>query len=119
VSWCDDLCEELVLEAMKIAVEQGTKKWGYVEAILKNWFQKGIRTLEQSRAEQQQFKEQRTKRTPVRSSGKVRPIRTERLPDWFDENKTSTQNQRSDSSDYDFEKEKAKLEAELLAFKRG
>jgi DnaD/phage-associated family protein len=119
VSWCDDLCEELVLEAMKIAVEQGTKKWGYVEAILKNWSQKGIRTLEQSRAEQQQFKEQRTKRTPARSSGKVRPIRTERLPEWFEENKASSQNQRSEPSDYDFEKEKAKLEAELLAFKRG
>lgn len=118
VSWCDDLCEELVLEAMKIAVEQGTKKWGYVEAILKNWAQKGIRTLEQSRAEQQQFKEQRTKRTPARN-GKVRPIRTEKLPDWFEEKKSYFQPSQAENEEFDFEAERAKLVAELKAFKRG
>jgi DnaD/phage-associated family protein len=118
VGWCDDLSESMVLEAMKIAVEQGTKKWGYVEAILKNWFQKGIRTVEQCKAEQKQYKEQKAYRKQSRSVGKVRAIRTEKLPIWFDKNNTSSQ-PIEEQSDYNFEKEKAKLEAELLAFKRG
>ncbi|NQD66488.1 DnaD domain protein [Bacillus haikouensis] len=119
VGWCGDLSESLVLEAMKIAVEQGTKKWGYVEAILKNWSQKGIKTVEQCQAEQKQYKEQRSQRSPNKAGGKVRPIRKEMLPDWFEDGKSSEDSPSGGSDDYDFEKEKEKLQAELLAYRRG
>jgi DnaD/phage-associated family protein len=119
VGWCEDLSEGLVLEAMKIAVEQGTKKWGYVEAILRNWSQKGIRTVEQCKAEQKQFKEHKSQRPSNRAGGKVRPIRKEMLPDWFEESNSSQDSHSSESDDYDFEKEKEKLQAELLAYRRG
>src|SRR5699024_265227 len=50
--WCNDLNHELVIEAMKIAIENNALKWNYVEAILKNWSSKNITTIEQAEAEQ-------------------------------------------------------------------
>ncbi|KPC98057.1 Replication initiation and membrane attachment [Geobacillus sp. BCO2] len=42
-AWVDDASEELVLEALKIAVENGAKRWVYVETILRDWMEKGYR----------------------------------------------------------------------------
>jgi DnaD/phage-associated family protein len=46
-SWCDRLQDSLVIEAMKKAVEQGKRYWGYVEAILLNWEKRGMKSLEE------------------------------------------------------------------------
>jgi DnaD/phage-associated family protein len=116
-SWCQDLSEELVLEAMKISVERGKKFWSYVESILKDWSQKGVVTVDQALAEQQRFKEEKSKTHSYQRKGKV--IRSEKLPHWFDENKTHPQLVETENEDYDFEKERAKLEAELKAYKRS
>ncbi|OAT80979.1 hypothetical protein A6P54_13360 [Bacillus sp. MKU004] len=43
--WCRRLQTSLVIEAMKKAVEQGKRYWGYVEAILLNWEKRGVQTL--------------------------------------------------------------------------
>ncbi|MEH7122083.1 DnaD domain protein [Bacillus sp. JJ1773] len=48
--WCDDLSSELVLEAMKLAVERGAKSWSYVEKILISWSEKKIKTVQQAQA---------------------------------------------------------------------
>jgi DnaD/phage-associated family protein len=82
--WCDDLSPELVLEAMKIAVEYSAKNWRYVERILCNWDEKNIKTVEQVHAALLEFKEKQAKqRDRPKQNGK--PLRTELLPDWFDE----------------------------------
>jgi DnaD/phage-associated family protein len=116
--WCQDLSDELVLEAMKIAIERGKKFWSYVESILKDWVSKGIKNVEQARADQQRFKEEQSKRFNRPRQGKA--IRTEKLPGWLqeDNNQNPTTPTVQDNT-YDFEAEKAKLEAELLEFKRG
>ncbi|WP_350346129.1 DnaD domain protein [Heyndrickxia faecalis] len=79
--WCEDLSVDLVIEAMKNAVERGATGWKYCEAILKDWASKGIQTVEQARALQLKYKEERSrlKRYGSRSG------RTERVPDWFKE----------------------------------
>ncbi|MBM4764717.1 DnaD domain protein [Bacillus sp. B15-48] len=56
-SWCMDLSEELVLEAMKLAVENGSKTWRYVEAILRDWASKGYQTVDEVQAAQLEFTE--------------------------------------------------------------
>ncbi|MGG3964999.1 DnaD domain-containing protein [Heyndrickxia faecalis] len=48
--WCDDLSVNLVIEAMKNAVERGATGWKYCEIILKDWASKGIQTVEQAHA---------------------------------------------------------------------
>ncbi|WP_412679375.1 DnaD domain-containing protein [Caldifermentibacillus hisashii] len=52
-AWCEDLSQELVLEAMKIAVESGNKNWSYVEGILRRWVDKGYQTINEVRAAQE------------------------------------------------------------------
>ncbi|MEK4965290.1 DnaD domain protein [Weizmannia sp. FSL K6-3076] len=56
-AWCEDLSQELVLEAMKIAVESGNKNWSYVEGILRRWVDKGYQTINEVRAAQKKYRE--------------------------------------------------------------
>jgi DnaD/phage-associated family protein len=84
-SWCDDLSSELVLEAMKLAVERSVKKWSYVESILRDWVDKNIQTVEQVNAALKAFKEQQLKQRNSKSQNGYKPKRTELLPEWFEE----------------------------------
>jgi DnaD/phage-associated family protein len=114
-SWCDDLSSDLVLEAMKLAVERSVKKWSYVESILRDWVDKNIQTVEQVHAALMAFKEQQAKRRS--STGKSnKPTRTEIIPKWFDENQKTPDERVATLPEDNSEKKKA-LEEKLKAFK--
>jgi DnaD/phage-associated family protein len=83
-SWCDDLSPELVLEAMKIAVEYGAKNWTYVERILRNWADKKYTSVEQVQAALLEFREKQAKQRD-RPKYSSKPKRKELLPEWWDE----------------------------------
>ena len=108
--WCGNLSGELVMEAMKRAIDKGKVSWGYVEAILKNWLKDGVLSLSGVWEKDAAFKS-KNKRT----SRGGKPIRTEMLPEWFGKEKDDM----CDRKDDDFEKEKAKLQRELAAFARS
>ncbi|WP_243291450.1 DnaD domain protein [Bacillus sp. FJAT-47783] len=55
--WCEDLSDELVVEAMKLAVEYGAKNWSYVESILRYWYDKGYETVADVHRARKAFKE--------------------------------------------------------------
>jgi DnaD/phage-associated family protein len=93
-AWCNDLSDELVLEAMKIAVEYGAKNWSYVERILKTWSEKKITSVSQVHAELMAFKEKQSKQHPVRK-GKV--IRQEMVPQYMDEEYIPAETEQSDA----------------------
>lgn len=59
--WIDDFDgnEGVIIEAMKIAVEQNKRNWGYAKAILKDWHDKKARTLADVQALQQEFRNKR------------------------------------------------------------
>lgn len=82
--WIDDLSSDLVLEAMKIAVERGAKNWSYIEKILRDWADKKITTVEQVHAAMLAYKEKQLKQWNKPRYGS-KPSRTEKLPEWFDE----------------------------------
>ncbi len=84
--WCDDLSPDLVLEAMKIAVEYGAKNWTYVERILRDWADKKYKTVEEVHATLLAFKERQAKQRGKPKYNNSKPKRTEILPAWFDEN---------------------------------
>ncbi|MFD2924782.1 DnaD domain-containing protein [Halobacillus naozhouensis] len=43
--WCEELSEELVMEALKIAVRQNKLFFQYIDGILRQWKQKGVRKI--------------------------------------------------------------------------
>ncbi|KYD24588.1 DnaD domain-containing protein [Parageobacillus toebii] len=116
-NWIADTSEELVLEAMKIAVENGVKTWKYVESILRDWSEKGYRTVEQVRAAQMAFKEQQAKKRNGSGSVKQRrPVRTEMIPDWLG-NINYDVPESADHHDSDVERRRRELEERLKKYK--
>jgi DnaD/phage-associated family protein len=115
-SWITDTSEELVLEAMKIAVENGVKTWKYVETILRDWASKGYQTVEQVCAAQLLFKEQQAKKRNGSGSAKQRkPVRTEMLPDWM-ENVNYHASDSPESQVDDLEQRRLELEERLKKY---
>ncbi|GLY09572.1 DnaD domain protein [Pseudobacillus badius] len=124
VAWCEDLSDELVLYAMTIAVEQGKCTWRYVEAILTDWSQKKLGSVDQVKAAQLAYKQQQSQKRQSnghRSYG--RPIREEILPQWFvEEKEQSTPSKEAEEStktvadrnaEIEFEEKRKALEERL------
>ncbi|WP_099354736.1 DnaD domain-containing protein [Fredinandcohnia onubensis] len=77
-AWCNELSDELVIKAMKLAVENSsTKRWSYAEAVLRDWVDKGYQTLDDVHAGRLHYKHQ-TKHPSMKKT-----TRQELLPDWF------------------------------------
>lgn len=104
-AWCEDLSDELVLEAMKLAVERGAKSWSYVEAILRTWAEKKIKNVDEAHALLMAFKEQQSRK---RNFGK-KSTRKEVIPEWF----TKQKEVEIELDDDEFEREREKLLKEL------
>lgn len=83
LNWVDDFEEILVIEAMKKAIKSNKKSWGYAERILKNWSQKGIRTIKQVEEEKMEYRNQNSYQKPYYQNSQ----KTENVPDWFRERK--------------------------------
>ncbi|GAA0337297.1 hypothetical protein GCM10008967_29480 [Bacillus carboniphilus] len=107
--WCEALSDELVLEAMKIATEDGAKSWCYVESILHNWVDKGVSSLAEAEAFQLWYKEKKSTQLRIHS------CRKEPIPEWFESEKKRRQQsfQRQVEETFDFEEERRMLEIEL------
>lgn len=110
--WLQDLGDELVIEAMKRALERNKKNWGYVKSILQSWLSKNIKTVEQAKAEETEFKNQQTMKKPFIP----RKQQTEVVPDWFRKQKQYQSQEKSSEVD---EQEAAELEAMLARYKTG
>ncbi|UOR11386.1 DnaD domain-containing protein [Halobacillus amylolyticus] len=48
--WCEEMSDELVIEAMKMAIGQNKLFFQYSEGILKQWRKKGVRTLQAAKS---------------------------------------------------------------------
>ncbi len=55
-AWIDDLNEELVIHALKLAVENGALRWNYVESILRDWEKQKFMNVQQVLAQSERFK---------------------------------------------------------------
>jgi len=72
--WVDDLGDELVIEAMKIALKK-QKKWNYAEGILKDWAMNNVRTLYDVQTLEAEFRNKQNK--IVRFSNRKRVVNGE------------------------------------------
>ncbi|MCU9614919.1 DnaD domain protein [Caldibacillus lycopersici] len=60
--WSTKLSEELVIEALKRAIEMGKMNWKYVDAILSYWLKSDFQTIKQIEDAERKFREQRNRR---------------------------------------------------------
>lgn len=77
--------EELTLEAMKVAVEQGTRNIAYIQGILRNWKVQGYQTAEEARKGQADFRKARQKPQEAARTNLNQSFRGEQVIDDFDD----------------------------------
>lgn len=76
----EDYGLELIIEAVKRAVKR-QREYGYAQGILKSWNNKGIKTLEQAKAEEVSF--QNKSQSNQNKFHQQKPVK--KAPDWTDE----------------------------------
>ncbi|WP_173915941.1 DnaD domain-containing protein [Halobacillus sp. Marseille-Q1614] len=79
MTWSKDLGDPLTVEAMKRSLDRNKPRWGYVKSILQSWVNKGIQTIEQTEAEEVEYKNRR----PNEARYTRQPQNQEVIPDWF------------------------------------
>lgn len=82
LDWINDFGDDLVIESLNRAIASGKANWGYAKGILKAWHQKGIKTIEQIKAEDIEFKNQQTQRKPFYQQ-KNNNQSNDIVPDWY------------------------------------
>ncbi|MGM0853385.1 MAG: replication initiation and membrane attachment family protein [Bacillota bacterium] len=94
---------------------------GYMEKIASHWSRKKVTTaseaMELAKKEHKQYLEWAEGKKENNTNRRRKPIRTEKLPEWFQEGETEKENDSS-LDGYDFEAEKKKLEEELKNFRK-
>jgi DnaD/phage-associated family protein len=113
--WCEKLSSCLVVEAMKKAAEQGRQYWSYVEAILVKWELNDVRDVKDAEEKELEFMNKKGSKGKKRAGQKTKPIRTEKLPEWFTQE--TSEEAAVQEQDEEFEVEKAKLMAELEEYR--
>lgn len=87
-AWFDDFvakgstkeqADQLMLEALKIAVEANVRTWKFTEGVLRNWLNKGLITVEKMKAHEEQ-RAANKKYGNFRGNGK-----SESMPKWANE----------------------------------
>lgn len=87
LDWINDLGDKMVIEAIKRSVDRNKPSWGYAKSILNSWSNKGIKTLDQAKAEELEFRNQRASKRGYQNNNK------DIVPDWLKEQK---ENKKSD-----------------------
>ncbi len=76
--WLTIFSEEMLVHAMKLAVEHNVLRWSYVEKILQNWFNNKIKSLADIAIDQQHFQARKQQMQQKKAKR-----RREIIPKWF------------------------------------
>ena len=68
--WCEDLSDELVIEAMKLALK-ANKQFNYAEGIMRSWTHNNIKTLDDVRAAEAEFENKRSNKSKRKSVDEI------------------------------------------------
>ncbi|EKQ8591285.1 DnaD domain-containing protein [Listeria monocytogenes] len=121
LAWVDDFKgnSEIVMKALEVTSEQGANKrnYAYVNKILKNWENRGFKTIaDVDAAEKQRQIELEQKYNKPTYNKYNKPVKEEVLPDWFDKEQKQTKQEASTTeSSEDLEKKVAEIKAQLAA----
>jgi DnaD/phage-associated family protein len=114
-AWEDELSSEIVIRAMKEAVHKNVRNWSYINTILKNWADKGVKTLKDVEHVMNEFRKKKitnSKKTYSRKSNyNSKAIRKEPVPEWLNNGDKPYIVETEDNwTQEKFEREKEQLE---------
>lgn len=104
--------DDIVIAAMKIAIDRNNISWGYTKGVLRNWINANLNSFEEVRAYEKRKLQQYQSRHNNQYQSK------EKTPEWLIKQKngeTSKESSTTETSE-DFEKRKAQLEREVNSF---
>lgn len=112
--WVNDFegNESIIVKAIEVASDQGVRKYAYVNTILKNWEDKGVKSVEDIDAleKKREAELQAKKAAPMNKLNKS-PLRKETLPDWAkDENKKVEEKPMSEQEKAEFNERLARIQ---------
>lgn len=113
--WVDDFegKTEIVNEAITIADNKNKRYYGFVEYLLKEWANNKLTSLDRVKAyEQEKFNKAKVRPYPRKGA-----IRTEILPNWFNEEQPRIEKPKQQSDD--ISRKKAELERTLEKLRAG
>lgn len=111
-AWIEDLNAQLVIKAMKIALEKNAPNMSYIQGILRDWHAKGYKSIIDVEVAQTQF------RKKYQSRGGRSNARKEIVPDWLHTQDTEVQSQPVKHDEMDLEGERKRLEQVLSKYKK-
>ncbi|MGP4041924.1 replication protein [Gracilibacillus sp. D59] len=82
IQYFEEFGKDLLLAAMKVAAKQEKRGMAFVEGILNNWRNAGVKTLEDARIYQHQFKRKK-KPAPNQYRNRYEPQKKDITPDWY------------------------------------
>ncbi|EQB34806.1 hypothetical protein M948_20715 [Virgibacillus sp. CM-4] len=108
LGWINDFGDDMVIEALTRSLDRNKPNWGYAKSILQSWANKGIKNLEQAKAEEIEHKNQQSTKKPYypRQSKEV-------VPEWFNNRNRKIHEQESSEEDQE------DVAAMLARFKAG
>ncbi|PDE00927.1 DnaD domain protein [Listeria monocytogenes] len=122
LAWVDDFAgnREIVMKALEVTSEQGANKrnYAYVNKILKNWENRGFKTIaDVDAAEKQRQIELEQKYNKPAFNKYSKPVKQEILPDWFDKDQqeASKQPEMTEEEKEAMERQVAEIKAQLAA----
>lgn len=78
--------EEIICKAIEVATDNNVRRYAYVEKILKSWEDRGVKSLEDIEAlenqRQKEIEEKKNKAVAPKQKYGKKPVRKETLPEW-------------------------------------
>ncbi|WP_078430460.1 DnaD domain protein [Alkalihalobacterium alkalinitrilicum] len=113
---CDffDEPEAMVVEAMKISIENNVKSWKYAETILNDWSSKRVRNVNDVKAFIARHKEHKSRKNPAYNYKSKPQQRKEKLPRWMTDPKQASSDNQTNSEELQRQKEKYEENLRLL-----
>jgi hypothetical protein len=112
--WLLKLPFDVIVFEIHNCIKRSAKSWMYVENTLNEDYTNGYDTVDKVK---QKIEDHNSKKKAKKGNYSRKPVRQEKLPNWYDEKDQEAPTETDDSDDYDFEKEKAKLEQEIRDMK--
>lgn len=66
IAWCEDVGDDVMIAAMKLTVQKGGRTFGYIEQILREWTNAGLKNLDEIRAYEIEKKNRKNNTIPFK-----------------------------------------------------